>query len=82
MIVETEAAILTKLVFEQNNQMKSRMNAAQGSEKDLVALVMPLFREMLSQLTDVRQAYETFPSAIPVPAPVNHVALMCAGHHE
>lgn len=69
MIVETEAAILTKLVFEQNNQMKSRMNAAQGSEKDLVALVMPLFREMLSQLTDARQAYETFPSAIPVPAP-------------
>jgi hypothetical protein len=69
MIVETEAAILTKLLFEQNNQMKSRMNAAQGSEKDLVALVMPLFREMLSQLTDARQAYETFPSAIPVPAP-------------
>jgi hypothetical protein len=68
-IVETEAAILTKLIFEQNNQMKARMNAAHGSEKDLVALVMPLFREMLSQLTDARQAYETFPSAIPVPAP-------------
>ena len=68
MIVETEAAILTKLVFEQNDQMKSRIHAAQGSEKDLVALIMPLFREMLSQLTDARQAYETFPSAIPVPA--------------
>jgi hypothetical protein len=69
MIVETEAAILTKLVFEQNSQMKSRMNAAQGSEKDLVALVIPLFKEMLSQLTEARQAYETFPSAIPVPVP-------------
>jgi hypothetical protein len=67
MIVETAAAILTKLVFEQNNQMKSRISAAQGDEKDLVALIMPLFREMLSQLTDTRQAYETFPSAIPVP---------------
>jgi hypothetical protein len=68
MIVETEAAILTKLVFELNSQMKSRMNAAQGSEKDLVALIMPVFREVLSQLTDARQAYETFPSAIPIRA--------------
>jgi hypothetical protein len=68
MIVETEAAILTKLVFEQNNEMRARMSAAQGNEKDLVALVMPLFREMLSQLAAVRQAYETFPSAIPVRA--------------
>ena len=68
MIVETEAAILTKLIFEQNDQMKSRIHTAQGSEKDLVALIMPLFREMLSQLTDARQAYETFPSAIPVTA--------------
>jgi hypothetical protein len=67
MIVETEAAILTKLVFEQNEQMKSRISSAQGSEKDLVALIMPLFREMLSQLTEARQAYEMFPSAIPIP---------------
>ncbi len=44
MTVETEVAILTKLLFEQNNEMKARMSAAQGSEKDLVALVMPLFR--------------------------------------
>ncbi len=69
MIVETEAAILTKLVFEQNNQMKSRINAAQGNEKELVALIMPLFREMLSQLTEARQAYEMFPSSIPAPVP-------------
>jgi hypothetical protein len=68
MTVEIEAAILTKLVFEQNNEMKARMNAAQGSEKELVALVMPLFREMLSQLTAATQAYVAFPSAIPVPA--------------
>ncbi len=69
MIAMTEAAILTKLVFEQNEQMKSRISAAQGSEKDLVALIMPLFREMLSQLTDARQAYEMFPSSIPAPVP-------------
>jgi hypothetical protein len=69
MIVETEAAILTKLVFEQNDQMKSRIRAAQGSEKDLVALIMPLFREMLSQLAEARQAYEMFPSSIPAPVP-------------
>ena len=68
MTVETEAAILTTLVFEQNNEMKARMSAAQGTEKDLVALVMPLFREMISQLAAARQAHETFPSAIPVPA--------------
>jgi hypothetical protein len=69
MITETAAAILTKLVFEQNSQMKSRMNAAQGSEKDLVALMMPLFREIVSRLDETRQAYETFPSAIVVPVP-------------
>ncbi len=64
MIVETAAAILTKLVFEQNSQMKSRIAAAQGSEEDLVALIMPLFREIVSRLDETRQAYETFPSAI------------------
>ena len=68
MTVEIEAAILTKLVFEQNNELKARMSTAQGSEQDLVALVMPLFKEMLSQLAAARQAYETFPSAIPVSA--------------
>lgn len=69
MTMETAAAILTKLVFEQNDQMKSRMNAAQGNEKDLVALMMPLFREIVSRLDETRQAYETFPSAIVLPAP-------------
>jgi hypothetical protein len=42
-------------------------SAPQGSEKELVALIMPLFPEMLSQLTEARQAYEMFPSAIPIP---------------
>ena len=67
MTMETAAAILTKLVFEQNGEMKSRMNAAQGSEKDLVALIMPLFREIVSRLDETRQVYETFPSAITLP---------------
>ena len=47
--------------------MKSRITSAQGSEQDLVALIMPLFREIVSRLDETRQAYETFPSAI-VPA--------------
>lgn len=58
MTLETDAAILTKLVFEQNSEMKAPMNAAEGSKKDLGALVMPLFREMLSQLAATRQAYD------------------------
>jgi len=69
MTMETAAAILTKLVFEQNSQMKSRMNVAQGSEKDLVALIIPLFREIVSCLEETRQVYEMFPSAITLPAP-------------
>jgi len=64
MAIETAAAILTKLAFEQNNDFRSRLVSAQADENTLVALIMPLFRRILSQLQEDHQAYEKFPSAI------------------
>jgi len=64
MAIETAAAILTKLAFEQNNDFRSRLVSAQADEDTLVALIMPLFRRILSQLQEDHQAYEKFPSAI------------------
>jgi|GEM_PF-3775882 len=69
MAIETAAAILTKLAFEQNNDFRSRLVSAQADENTLVALIMPLFRRILSQLQEDHQAYEKFPSAIaPTPS--------------
>jgi hypothetical protein len=64
MAIETAAAILTKLVFEQNNDFRSRLSSAQADESTLAALIMPLFRRILSQLQEDHQAYDKFPSAI------------------
>jgi hypothetical protein len=64
MAIETAAAILTKLAFEQNNEFRSRLGSAQADENTVVALIMPLFRRILSQLQEDHQAYEKFPSAI------------------
>jgi hypothetical protein len=64
MAIETAAAILTKLAFEQNNDFRSRLVSAQTDEDSLVALIMPVFRRILSQLQEDHQAYEKFPSAI------------------
>jgi hypothetical protein len=49
--METAAAILTKLLFEQNDQLKSQLQAfsvatAQGAE----AVVLPVYREILAVL--------------------------------
>jgi hypothetical protein len=49
--VETAAAILTKLAFEQNDQLKSQLRAfsvetAQNAE----AVIVPVFREILAAL--------------------------------
>ena len=49
--METAAAILTKLLFEQNDQLKSQLQAfrvdtAQGAE----AVVLPVYREILAAL--------------------------------
>jgi hypothetical protein len=63
MAIETAAAILTKLAFEQNNDFRSRLSSA-PDESTLVALVVPLFRKILWQLREDHQAYEKFPSAI------------------
>jgi hypothetical protein len=64
MAMETAAAILTKLALEQNTDLKTRLNAAHG-EATVVALIMPLFRQILSELEENRQAHDKFPSAIP-----------------
>jgi hypothetical protein len=64
MAIETAAAILTKLAFEQNNDFRSRLSSAQADENTLVALIMPLFRRILSQLQEDHQAFEQFPSSI------------------
>ena len=69
MAMETAAAILTKLAFEQNKDLNSKLSGLQGKEKDVVALVMPLFRQILSELEKNRQTYDKFPSAIPLPLP-------------
>jgi hypothetical protein len=69
MAIETAAAILTKLAFEQSAELKSRLNLAHGSEKDLVALIMPLFRQMLSEIEKDRQNHERFPSPLNLPSP-------------
>jgi hypothetical protein len=67
MAMETAAAILTKLGIEQNTDLKSRLNAAHGEAK-VVALIMPLFRQILSELEKDRETHDKFPSAVPPPA--------------
>jgi hypothetical protein len=69
MAMETAAAILTKLAFEQNTELKSKLAAAQGKDKELVALMMPLFRQILSGMESDRQTHEKFPSAVPERSP-------------
>jgi hypothetical protein len=69
MAMETAAAILTKLAFEQNTDLKSRLSAVQGKEKELVALMMPLFRQILSEMERDRQSHDKFPSAVPDRSP-------------
>lgn len=65
MAMETAAAILTKLAFEQNTDLKSRLAVVQGKEKELVALMMPLFRQILSEMAKDRETLGKFPSAVP-----------------
>jgi len=64
MAMETAAAILTKLALEQNTELKSKLNAARG-EANVVASIMPLFRQVLAELERDRRAHDKFPSAIP-----------------
>lgn len=68
MAMETAAAILTKLAFEQNTDLKSRL-AGVRKEKELVALMMPLFRQILSEMAKDRETHEKFPSAVPERSP-------------
>ena len=66
--METAAAILTKLAMEQNTELKSKLNAVQG-EATVVSLIMPLFRQIFSELEKNRQAHDKFPSATARPSP-------------
>jgi len=64
MALETAAAILTRLAFEQNNAFKSKLNNAPGDEDAVVGIMMPLFRKILSNLREAERAQERFPSSI------------------
>lgn len=68
MAMETAAAILTKLALEQNTELKSKLSAVHG-EATVVSLIMPLFRQILSELEKNRQAHDKFPSATTAPSP-------------
>jgi hypothetical protein len=75
MAMETAAAILTKLAVEQNTDLRSRLNSAHG-QTNVIALIMPVFRQILSELQEDRHAHEKFPSAVPhaSSSPSVHVA--------
>jgi hypothetical protein len=65
MAMETAAAILTKLAIEQNIDFRAKLSSAAADKSALVALIMPLCRQILSELQEQRQAHDAFPSAIP-----------------
>jgi hypothetical protein len=63
--METAAAILTKLAFEQNKDFRDKLSSAAGDKSNLAALIMPLFRQILSELQEQRQADDAFPGPSP-----------------
>ncbi len=68
MAMETAAAILTRLAFEQNKDFRSKLSDTPGDETAVVALIMPLFRRILSQLQEEDRAHDSFPSSIAPPS--------------
>ena len=69
MAMETAAAILTRLAFEQNNDFKTKLNNAPGDDVTVVALIMPLFRRILAQMQEEGRALDRFPSSIATTLP-------------
>lgn len=67
MAMQTAAAILTTLALEQNTELKLRLNAVQGEAK-VIAVIMPLFRQILSELEKDQQSHDKFPSAVAGPS--------------
>ena len=65
MAMETAAAILTKLAIEQNNDFRGKLSSAAADKSTLVALIMPLFRQILSELQEQRQAHDALPFCHP-----------------
>jgi len=64
MAIETAAAVLTRLAFEQNDDFRSKLRSAPGDENTLALLIMPLYRRILSVLQGQQEAHDAFPSAI------------------
>jgi hypothetical protein len=64
MAIETAAAVLTKLAFEQNDDFRSKLRSAPADENTLAALMMPLYRRIFSLLQGQQEAHDAFPSAI------------------
>lgn len=49
--METAAAILTKLAFEQNDELKSRLRAfSVETPENAEAIILPVYREILAGL--------------------------------
>ena len=50
--METAAAILTKLAFEQNDELKSRLRSlGVGTPERAEAIILPVYREILAALS-------------------------------
>lgn len=65
MSTETAAAILTKLAFEQNTKLKSRLSKAQGQEKELASVMLPLFRQIFAEMGGDLRSHNKFTPAVP-----------------
>jgi hypothetical protein len=60
--METAAAILTKLAFEQNDRLKSQLNGFHVQSGESVAeVILPYFRHILATLEKKRGASDAAP---------------------
>jgi hypothetical protein len=60
--METAAAILTKLAFEQNDRLKSQLNAFHvQSDESVAALILPYYRRILASLKQENANDAAFP---------------------
>jgi hypothetical protein len=60
--METAAAILTKLAFEQNDRLKSQLNAFHvQSDECMAAVILPYHRHLLASLEQGRASEAAAP---------------------
>jgi len=58
--METAAAILTKLAFEQNDRLKSQLNVFNADKpEDIERVIIPVFRQMLSAMSQTKPSAPT-----------------------